>query len=237
METGTSRGIFVAAASAKAEYADLRNERQAARPAAAARPVLTVALRPETLADTRRLEGFLARELVFVADLLDPGFGFRPAAELGGGGLEKLIVQRYRLLWETSVDGRLDRRGRLPAAAAERRRMEFDSVFGMLGEAAPRAFERYFRGPRPGHEEMASFARDPRAACGLAGSGIACPICGMPSFRRHPDASSLPGEVVTAIRVSSPGWRPDQGLCLQCADLFLARTEADSAAASTARRP
>lgn len=235
---GTGRGLLLRASSPKREHADLRDERRATPPVGKALPVLTVALCAETLANRRRLEAVLGRELVFVSDLLDARFGFRNGLDEGvaGGGLEKLIVHRYRVLWETSVDGRLAARGRLPPASVERRRQEFLSVFGMLGEAALPAFERHFHDPRPTHRELADFARDPRAACGLAGSGLGCPVCGMPSFRRHPDAAALPAEVLAAIRVTAPGWRAEQGLCQQCADLFAARSKGVPAAGVTAIR-
>lgn len=221
---GTRRCLVLKTASSRREYADLRGGPSSGGESRQGPPVLAVSLRAETLADPRLLRSFLERELIFVADLLDPAFGFRADLDPAGDrrGLGSLILQRYRLLWETTVDGRLAARGRLAPAAEEERRRRFLAAFAPLGAAAHAAFERFFRSPRPSHAELVAYAREPRGD-GASGSGRECPLCGMPSYHLHPDPAALDHRVLAEIRRRVPDWNPGLGLCRQCADLYAAR--------------
>jgi hypothetical protein len=144
------RCVVTRARAAAAEAADLL----VAPPAA---PTLLVRLTPERLAAGERLLAFLRRELLHVADMVDPRFGYEPRLPAGGGP-EGRCTTRYRVLWDASVDGRLTAEGRAPAGARPERLQEFRRAFPGLGGAAEAAFRRFFDGPRPTHAEMVAFA-------------------------------------------------------------------------------
>jgi len=211
-----SRTLVLPAISAKEETADLHESQERDR------PVLVIRLRPTTLANPSRLLLFLRHELQHVADMLDPEFGYQRTSPADGAGpvYENLLRERYRVLWDTTVDGRLSARGLLDPAVEEMRRREFQATFGMLGAAAEECFQRYFRGTRPRHGDLWGFAAQPREGVATARR---CPLCRLPSASFHADAESLAPATLSQIRQEFPAWRPELGLCLQCADLYASR--------------
>ncbi len=199
---------------------------------------VVVSVRPEVLAVPARALDFLRRELMHIADMLDPAFEYEPALppQPAGPTLDRLLQDRYRVIWDCSVDGRLARRGVCAADTRERRGREFAAAFGFLGEKTGEAFARVFDGPRPRHPEFVVMATDPAGGFGV-GPGSArrpgrCPLCGCPTFDFEPAPAALPAAALTAIRAEFPSWWPEQGLCPQCADLYRARAMSDQEAAS-----
>jgi len=218
----TSGCMVLGATRARDEHADLRD------PLAAGgrerKPVLFVRLRPETLLDGPRLEALLDRELLHVADILDPTFGFEREPPFAGesAALQGLLRERYRAAWDTTVDGRLAARGRLSPGALERRRRDFRAVFAAQTDDGDALFERLFNGARPSHRELVELALARRAGA-TDGSGV-CALCRLPTHRLHPGPSELAPATVVAIRGDFPQWDPADGLCVQCADLYEARS-------------
>lgn len=146
------RCLLLAARSDREEGADLH--------AGMDGPAVVVRARAVTLADPGRLVALLSREMLHVADLLDPSFGFDPDLA------EPLVRhpaarERYRLLWRATVDGRLG----LDEIALRRRREEFAAAFAGDVEQPAELFERLMRGPRPTHGELLRLAagRAPQA--------------------------------------------------------------------------
>lgn len=131
--------------------------------AAPPEPVVLIRLRPETLTLPDRLRTLLRHELVHIADMLDPGFGYEPWLPPSGAGpgQEQLVRDRYRVLWDAYIDGRLARLGRTPAGIRAERVSEFRRAFPMLGERAEETFEHFFEAVSCGHGELMAFALDP----------------------------------------------------------------------------
>jgi len=127
------------------------------------RPVLVIRLRPATIADIETVTGILSHELLHVCDMLDPAFGYeRSLPPCDTGGLTETIVRdRYRILWDATIDGRLQRAGVLPSNVRTARRREFEAAFPMLGDKAATAFDAWFDQDRPTHDDLVTFARMP----------------------------------------------------------------------------
>jgi hypothetical protein len=188
-----------------------------------------VRLSPEAFLDAPALLMFLRRELYHVADMLDPEFGYDPSLSHleGGPGRLHLVLGRYRVLWDTVIDGRLFRLGRVPDEARELRRRAFGRAFAMLGERTGEAFARWFEEDHPTHPRLLEFAEDPLGASGpwpLAGRAAGtCPLCGAALFATAlplpPLAEALAGE----IQRDFPGWTPAAGACPQCVELYRGR--------------
>lgn len=197
---------------------------------------VVISLRPGTLADPAAALPFLRRELLHVADMLDPGFRYEPRLPRRtlGPAEDRLLQDRYRLLWNCTVDGRLAAAGRLDAATRGPRLAEFLGTFAFLGDAAGACFARLFDGPRPTHPALVTMAADPAAGFGVAGAPGAgrgrCPLCGFQTVRLIRDPGEFAGGVLPAIRADAPGWAPEDGACGQCADLYAARMPEGSAA-------
>lgn len=208
--------------SAKKEMADLL----VAEPGEPAGAIL-VRLRPESLLDGDALLRLLREELSYVADMLDPEFGYERELPLveAGPAQQNLFRERYRAVWAATIAGRLARRGLLGAERRAQRLAEFARSFPELGEAAPQAFERWFEDARPSHRAIASFVLGgPRRA---VASGH-CPLCRFPTPELATSASPLSAGALRELRADQPGWRPEHGLCPQCADLYETRAAAVS---------
>jgi hypothetical protein len=204
--------------------------RRPGEPAAASRR-LRLLLAPDALLDPARLLPFLRRELQHVADMLDPRFGYAPhlPAAAGGPAHERLLRDRYRVVWDVTVDGRLLRAGRLPRTVREERRVEFLRTFPALGAEGGFAFARFFLDPSPTHTGIADFVT---RAAGLPRAAGACALCGFPTTDLEPAPAALPAEALREIGDEFPAWQPADGCCRQCADLYRARRLSRAGAAA-----
>jgi hypothetical protein len=208
-----SRSLVLLAGRRREEGADLHDGRGSG-------PVLAVKLTPGALLDFDRVRPFFRGELLHVEDMLDPDFGYErdlPSLDVDPA-YEKLVRDRYRAVWNASVDGRLRTRGWLSKEDEARSRREFLGTFSLLGAEAEKHYERFFQGPRPSHGELLSFARSMEGRA--AGR---CPLCRFPTTRFLGEAEPLDPRVEEEIRRDFPLWNPSQGICVQCADLYEAR--------------
>ncbi|MDP6116802.1 MAG: hypothetical protein QGF00_20050 [Planctomycetota bacterium] len=91
-------------------------------------------LRAETFHEPERLSSLLRRELFHMSDMVDPAFGYGPDLSEGVETLahENLIRDRYRVLWDTYIDGRLSRKGNLTNGNEETREELFRRAFSCL---------------------------------------------------------------------------------------------------------
>ncbi len=182
---------------------------------------------PETLARPEALLLLLRHELFHIADMLDPAFGYDPALpDAEGGPMHvSLIIDRYRVVWDTVIDGRLWQAGRAPGAAREARRREFCKTFAMLGEGVDDAFEVWFGRAEPTHADILGFARAPSA--GRTTGGL-CPLCACPFVLGV--GQEVPPVVERAVQEDFPTWSAADGICQQCLDLYGASVLSRSAA-------
>ena len=199
------------------------------------RRTVSVFLRPEFLLDPSALRTFLRHELMHITDMLDPGFGYEPQLPPGEGGPthDRLLKERYRVLWDATIDGRMVRRGWASDSLRAARLSEFCRTFPMFGQKSESLFSRFFDRDRHTHGELVAFILDPRALTGVPGTphpGSRCPLCGFPTYAFDPKPEDLPPEVISQIRRDFPGWHPSQGLCIQCADIYRAHALSASAA-------
>lgn len=228
LAAGVGRCVVVLAAKKRDEGAELfvnsepglsEKQRRTAR----------ILVRPGTLLDPSGLMLFLRHELLHISDMIDPGFGYEPVLPETGRGPahHRLLVDRYRALWDATIDGRLVRRGWAPESLREERRHDFCRAFPMLERNGSRAFSRFFDQEGWTHPQLLAFALGPGAldagADDRASAGSRCSLCGFSTHAFAPAPEQLPPEAIAAIVVDFPKWRPSQGLCLQCADLYLAR--------------
>lgn len=217
----TSVGYVVSASSSRDEGADLHAPGEEL--AETEQPVLVIRLLPKTLLDQARLSALLRHELLHVTDMLDPDYGYEAALpETSGGPMaQRLIQDRYRVLWNTIIDGRLAGRGQLSSDDAEHRRLEFLATFQALGDDAESEFQRFFAAPRPKHAELVAFALEPKGS--RSSETRLCPLCSLPAFDLHSRLQALHPRILGAVQRDFPQWNREMGLCLQCADLYDAR--------------
>lgn len=182
-----------------------------------------VSLCPERLESGRALAPFLRHELLHLRDMVDPAFGYRP--ELAPSGRYQhqhgLARERYRLLWDISIDGRLVKAGKPPAATRDQRWAEFNPAFAFWTDARrAEVFEALWSNPAPTHASLEALVCDPRQLESGAGPrpGAACPLCGFPTFDWA--EASRAEEHADRIRAEFPHWTPRQGLCKRCLAVY-----------------
>lgn len=190
-------------------------------------PTVIIRLCPSTLVGPQeRLRALLHHELTHVADMLNPSFGYQrdlPPSD-DGPSADNILRDRYRVLWDTTIDGRLTRAGRAGDEARASRWLEFAATFGMLNEECQTAFERWFDELHATHDEILAFALSPSASGATnVRDSSRCPLCRFPVAALDPRGTTLADETVEMIRSEQPAWSPDQGLCSQCLDLYEAR--------------
>ncbi|HSF59822.1 MAG TPA: hypothetical protein VLD83_17240 [Candidatus Binatia bacterium] len=192
------------------------------------RRTLRVLIRPGLLLQQETAITFLRHELFHIADMLDPAFAYEPALPKADGGPthDSLITNRYRVLWDVTISGRMVRRGWISESIRDEQLRVFRYTFSMPEEKSRELFSRFFDGERPTHLELATFAFDPRAAIrspnGASTPGTHCPLCRFPTHAFEPEPENLGNEVISTIRRDFPQWAPALGLCAQCADLYRA---------------
>ena len=222
------RGFVVGATQAKEEGVELFVALDAVTNGPGRR-TLRLLLRPESLLNQEGLRDFLRHELFHIRDMLDPTFAYEPTLPKAEGGptYDTLITNRYRVLWDVTIAGRMLRRGWCAASARDQELKDFGRAFPMLEGRIEENFTRFFDSLEPRHNELAMFAFDPRAATNSrsnqAVGGTHCALCQFPTQIFEPEPTQLGTNALAAIRTDFPDWTPAKGLCVQCADLYRAR--------------
>ena len=194
-----------------------------------ARRTLRLLIRPESLLNEEELRAFLRHELFHISDMLDPAFAYEPTLPKAEGGptYDTLITNRYRVLWDVTIAGRMLRRGWCAATVRDQELNDFRHAFPMLDKECEELFKRFFDATEPRHMELAALAFDPRAATdnlsNQAVAGTHCSLCRFPTHAFASEPANLGTEVLAAIKEDFPDWTPAKGLCVQCADIYRAR--------------
>lgn len=171
--------------------------------------------------------GFLRHELCHIHDMIDPAFAY-PGPGAAGAGIEgSLHRERYGLLWDIVIDGRLGRR--FPedgafAAALGRHQKALEGGFGFLPQAERDGlFAALAAEDAPRHDRLWEIASDPRrrgAESGARMPGGACPVCGFTTFE-WAESEAVAG-AAKAIATEFPEWSSEDGCCGRCAELYAA---------------
>jgi hypothetical protein len=72
--------------------------------------------------------------------------------------LDNRRAERYRVVWDAYVDGRLVAASRALVAVRAERLTEFRRAYPELGDGVEAAFERFFEARRCTHAELVAFA-------------------------------------------------------------------------------
>jgi len=195
---------------------------------------IVLKLRPASLLDVPGLLAFLRHEFTHLCDMLDPCFNYEPELPKSevGPSYDNLIRERYRVLWDTWIDGRLSHQGWAPEEIRPRRLAEFKAAFPMLNRSLHTKFLEWFDSPLHTHQELVAFALNPetvdRPQTSQQRLTGRCPLCRFPSFDLQ-DGQDLPAQAVQEIALDFPNWQSHHGLCRQCADLYESRQLSKSA--------
>lgn len=192
------------------------------------RRTIVVQLTPELFSQAQSFLEFLRHEFLHVADMLDPDFGYEPDFPKtdAGPAYDHLLQSRYSVLWDITIDGRLQRQGWLPPAAREKHFALFKRAFQGAEEKLPEAFAFFFDHDSRTHRELMEFAQQPEKWLGgekpESPCKGRCAICHFPTFQLI-DSSKLRAELVNKIQEHFPAWDGTAPVCQQCVDLYEAR--------------
>ncbi len=189
-----------------------------------------IKLRVERLREPEQLEPFLRHELMHISDMLDPDFGYRyePSERIQ----KHLVPRRYQVLWDTYIDGRLERREPKETTSREERQREFELLFSFLPRRQrAAAFQEIWNAQEMTHTQLLEIAEEPtKLALLTAGaemvtltpiSGTFCPLCQFPTFEwTDPE----PG-MTAIIQEDFPTWTQEEGICGRCHEYYQIRCE------------
>jgi hypothetical protein len=158
-------------------------------------------------------EPFLRHELCHISDMLDPAFAYEPEIRLPDAPPAELdlLRERYRVLWDITIDGRLNQ-NKLARLA------EFQKALPNVSE---KKFEELWAA-RPSHPELVTLAKSVLARSART-PGAPCPLCKFPTFVW---ADAPP---VEAVRRDFPRWLTEHGCCARCAELYSMQPQAQPA--------
>lgn len=132
---------------------------------AATGPCLVIRLRPDSFGRPEHIRRVLLHELMHIEDMLDPRFCYDPslAQFYDQQGVPTLIRDRYGILWDIYIDGRLFREGKLDPAIQLSRMAAFSKRFSMLGPRMQEAFDHIFEAVQLTHANILALAKEPAA--------------------------------------------------------------------------
>jgi hypothetical protein len=183
-----------------------------------------VALRMDRLERDGPLLRFLRHEFMHLHDMVDPAFGYSPQIHLPTHNQtqQRITRERYRLLWDITIDGRLTRAGRDTMNRPEQHQALFDRAFSFWpGEKRHQVFESHWNAVAPRHENILAIAADPRDLSHAQEPlpGGSCPLCHFPTFE-WADTPALPPETLTKLGERFPAWTPSHGVCKRCLEIY-----------------
>ncbi len=191
-----------------------------------ARRVIGLQIRPQSFLEPDALLALLRHEFLHIVYMVDPSFGYEPSLLHPKAKRTHipLLQARYRGLWDAMIDGQLVLEEKAPPTLREHRLRDFRRVFPMLGEQTEEAFARFFDKPFHTHSDLIACAHSPEKMLPGSAQGsrrsVHCPLCGFATYAFNSDPESLTRRAVSRITNDFPAWRPEQGLCEQCAELY-----------------
>lgn len=191
---------------------------------------------PRSLVHPERFIPVMRRELWHVADMLDENFQYRREEIDGMLARQNLIRDRFSVLWDLYIEGRLERMGLSSPQFDQALRAKLAHVFGIDDPAAlDTGVNQVFQVGSLTYGDLMQWAKSPEALVGAefvpssrkAGdAGAPCPLCGFPTHDWFefgpPDDATLIGSIVSDY----PHWTVDEGACRQCAEIYTAAAQA-----------
>ena len=213
--------------SRKEERVELYASDASGRPAIQGQTMtLLIGLQASRCLDPSQLVAFLRHELLHVSDMLDPAFAYDPHSALGGAcdAEDDATRERFALLWNLAVEGRMRRRGWQTPIEEVVRRRAFERAFACCDAARRQAVWQSLETQQQWTQrELLALAQDERLTRMLGEGGVRCPLCHFPTREGGRDWQGERAAIVEAIRADYPRWSPAQGACLQCIELYRSR--------------
>ncbi len=190
-----------------------------------------VGLQAHLLLKPLKLKAFLFHEIMHISDMLQPAFCYSPRSFLGGLNEieDNLIRDRFRILWDLSIESRIRRRHWPTMVSEEIREVEFEKVFLFLSHEERRAILLKVRNDENLIQaDLIELAKDKRLHHTFCDQGLLCPLCYFPSYDTIKDWPDETRWVAEEIQKNNPEWNPSMGICRQCFELYQSRIKITS---------
>lgn len=191
---------------------------------------IILTLTPERFSDFDKMIGYLRHELQHIEDMLSPDFGYKLNSSNPklSALISSLFLQRYSVLWDLTVDGRLSNKRWETSLPKEKHFEIFQQTFQLPPEDSTKLFNYFFDNPVPKHEELEDFAVDPKswlkdrkdAEDVRKGN---CSLCTFSSTDLSILPKLFPKEILEVIQDENPHWKRSDPVCGQCIDIYESR--------------
>lgn len=185
---------------------------------------LMIQVCPRSLLHPDKLAPRFRRELMHVADMLDPQFGYEKKSLTGNTPRINLIRDRFRVLWDICVEGRLAYKGHHDKRMEDMLSAQLERVFAQPANSQE-AFQMVYQSDKLTHAQLLNWATSPSELFNTLEvtegnrNGNLCPMCGFPTFDWFDSPTEL-DLIAPTIKKSFADWNPDQGVCRQCAEIY-----------------
>ena len=192
--------------------------------------LVIVQVSPTTLADPELFARRMRPELYHIADMVDPAFRYRRQQIEGLPARQNLVKDRYRVLWDVYIEGRLQREGRAEETSRSRLVGRLARVFDIdSADTVNRTAKSVLDAPSLTHAQLFAWANDPNGFCERetntpefqpGAPGASCPLCGFSTFDWFVFDTDTDKDLVHTIEAHYPDWTPASCACRQCAEIY-----------------
>ena len=191
---------------------------------------ILITLTPEQFCKRDRLLDYLRHELQHIEDMLNPDFGYKINSSNPklSSLIDSLFLQRYSVLWDLTVDGRLAKKEWQTSLSKEKHFEIFQQTFQLPQRESSRLFDYFFDNPDPRHEKLEDFAVDPlgwlqdRKNAKDASKGN-CSLCTFSSTDLSTNLEQISEEIIELIQKENPDWKLSDPVCSHCIDIYESR--------------
>lgn len=191
---------------------------------------ILITLTPEQFCQPVRLLEYLRHELQHIEDMLNPEFGYKinSSNPKVSSLIDSLFLQRYSVLWDLTVDGRLSKKEWQTSLSKETHFEKFQQTFQLPQDESLKLFDYFFNNPNPKHEKLEDFAADPpgwllNRKTGKDVTKGNCSLCTFSSTDLSTDYEHLSEEIISVIQKENPDWKLSDPVCGQCIDIYESR--------------
>lgn len=224
------RIVLIQAPSKKKEGAELFRKTDESAPNDEKNTSIILTLTPERFSDSDKMIAYLRHELQHIEDMLNPDFGYKLNSSNPklSALISSLFLQRYSVLWDLTVDGRLSNKQWETSVPKESHFEKFQQTFQLPQKDSTKLFNYFFDNPVPKHEELEDFAVDPkgwlkdRKDAEEARKGN-CSLCTFSSTDLSILPKLFPREILEIIQDENPHWKISDSVCGQCIDIYESR--------------
>ncbi len=192
---------------------------------------MLISISPETFIEWDIGRRYVLHELMHVVDMLDPSFRYENSRLGRLPAEEEIVRQRFALLWQIYVDGRLEQQGEYPFHVLDTYEQEFNRLFRRIPiDQHRKILQKLWSGKSLTYRQLIGFAHELSHLIDWAGGSSeliadrgaelelanSCPICHCRMYHSVRLDEKSDSAIVNRIREEFREWCPDQGICDRC---------------------